>query len=200
MRAMQVPLAGQRILAVEDEVLISLDVEQILKNAGAHVDVAYDVRTALGRVGSVEFSGAVLDLQIHDETAEPVCALLTERAIPFIFLSAFDQPPGKWSNVHLVRKPYLPDVLVEGVRECLVHGTVFEPRQPTEDRVERLIAEADGRIVRQRRLISSMRTRGHPTQSAEELLKLMLESLELLHGSRSQFALSAPAANRYKAQ
>jgi CheY-like chemotaxis protein len=55
-------LAGKRVLVVEDEFLIALDIETILESGGAEVQTANRVEQALTLIKSGgPFDGAVLD-------------------------------------------------------------------------------------------------------------------------------------------
>ncbi|MFC7735511.1 response regulator [Roseomonas sp. GCM10028921] len=83
------PLAGRRILVVEDEFLIAEVMEEWLSGAGAEV---------IGPVPSVEqaldlveepgkaLDGAVLDVNLGGgETAYPIADWLNERGVPYLF-------------------------------------------------------------------------------------------------------------------
>ena len=58
------PLAGRRLLVVEDELLISLDIQQALRGAGATVVSAGYVDAALYMTEQAELSAAVVDLRL----------------------------------------------------------------------------------------------------------------------------------------
>ena len=111
-----------RVLVVEDETLIAMDIAAILSDAGF---------TVVGPVGSVahalaliERSGceaAVLDINLGDGTAEPIARVLSARATPFVTISGYsrEQQPAAFRNAPLVSKPVRPERLVAEVRKCL---------------------------------------------------------------------------------
>jgi CheY-like chemotaxis protein len=83
-------LAGKRVLIVEDELLVALLIEDFLLEFGC---------TTLGPFGSVAgaidaarieaFDLAVLDVNLAGEKVYPVAEILTERHIPFLFVSGY---------------------------------------------------------------------------------------------------------------
>jgi CheY-like chemotaxis protein len=86
------PLRDKRILVVEDEFMILLDIQGILESAGAksiimasHVD---DAMTAIANNQNADrFDAAVLDLKLDKDSAIPIAERLAKLGIPFIFLT-----------------------------------------------------------------------------------------------------------------
>lgn len=79
-------LNGARILVVEDEPLIALDIGEGLVEAGAVViGPSSTVASALALVGTRGLAAAVLDVRLDGETVFPVAAALCARSIPFVF-------------------------------------------------------------------------------------------------------------------
>lgn len=113
-------LAGMRILVMEDEMLIAMDVEQICHDYGA---IAVTVMHALHKAGPdlppVEgFDAAILDVALAGHSTLPFATRLIEAGIPFIFATGhadaeglFDAFPG----VEVVGKPYGEHVLIEAL-------------------------------------------------------------------------------------
>ena len=54
-------LEGQRILVVEEQPLVALDLKLALEQAGAQVVVAGNAAEALGRVSQFDFTAGVVD-------------------------------------------------------------------------------------------------------------------------------------------
>lgn len=82
-------LVGQRILVVEDDAIISLDLESVLAAAGAEVvGPAATVRRALELSDALGLTGAIVDLQLQRESAGPVVDNLRRRGIPLFFTLA----------------------------------------------------------------------------------------------------------------
>jgi CheY-like chemotaxis protein len=83
-------LSGRRILVVEDEALIALDLQGMLDQRGATVvGPAATVSEALKTITENQIDCALLDLKLGDETADPVAAALKQRAIPTVFVTAY---------------------------------------------------------------------------------------------------------------
>src|SRR4051812_39815714 len=78
-------LADARILVVEDDFLISLELQSILSDAGAEVvGPARSVEGGLALV-SEKLSAALLDLRLGKTAVTPVAQRLAALGIPFLF-------------------------------------------------------------------------------------------------------------------
>jgi DNA-binding NtrC family response regulator len=108
-------LTGRRILVVEDEALIALDLQELLDQCGAKViGPAVSVSQALEAINENHIDCALLDVKLGDETAEVVAAALEQRAIPTVFVTACGDgnlPPG-FKTHPVVEKPYAEDQLL----------------------------------------------------------------------------------------
>jgi len=112
-------LDGVRVLLVEDDLLILMDLEDVLVEAGAKVVAeCRNVRDALERVDDDEFEVAVLDVRLGDETVAPVARRLAERGVPFVFYSGqigSDPFFAEWSDHELLHKPARSEAIVQAV-------------------------------------------------------------------------------------
>jgi len=99
------PLSGEAILVVEDEPLVALDLRQTLESAGAYVFAATQLSHALQLAGHPDISAAVLDYRLGDGDCTPICTLLSERGIPFVFYSGYDDVRQNWPDAAHVQKP-----------------------------------------------------------------------------------------------
>jgi light-regulated signal transduction histidine kinase (bacteriophytochrome)/CheY-like chemotaxis protein len=102
-------LRGARVLLVEDQFLIALDVESMLLAAGAaQVETCATLAEAFARLAGFRPDIAVLDVQLGAETSEPLARRLGEMGVPFAFASGFSEldMPAELQQVPLVRKPY----------------------------------------------------------------------------------------------
>lgn len=118
-------LSGKAILVVEDEYLIAINIEMALEEMGAeiigplsHVDAALDALQAGGAVPDA----AILDINVRGRPVFPVAERLSERNIPFVFATGYDQwtiPPAL-SHVRRFEKPTDPETLGEVLAEYLV--------------------------------------------------------------------------------
>ena len=102
-------MAASRILVVEDEFLIALDIEGVLVQAGiAVIGPAGTVRDALQAIEREEVHGALLDAHLGGEPVSRIADALKARGIPFAFVTGYGRehlPPG-YQSVPLVKKPF----------------------------------------------------------------------------------------------
>lgn len=103
-------LAGRRVLIVEDEYLIAIDLALGLSDLGADiVGPAGSVAEALELVDSVgaELDGAVLDVNLRDEKVYPVADALAALGVRFVFASGYDAElmPPAYTDVPRCPKP-----------------------------------------------------------------------------------------------
>ena len=81
---------GLRILVVEDEALAALQLEDMLTDLGCTViGPAARVRQALDLLERQAIDAAVLDLNVAGELVYPVADRLTDRGIPFLFVTGY---------------------------------------------------------------------------------------------------------------
>ena len=78
-------LRGKRVLVVEDEFLVALDLECELADSGAEVICASTLGQATGVAQSGEFDAVVLDLNLHGEASYPLADYLAANDVPFVF-------------------------------------------------------------------------------------------------------------------
>jgi CheY-like chemotaxis protein len=110
-------LAGLRILLVEDEVLIALDVEQLCRDNGAAEVIVK--RNADELDGSLEhFDVAIVDLMLSGVSTLPFAERLSAAGRPFIFASGDsdnEEILHSFPRVRIVGKPFAGDDLIEAV-------------------------------------------------------------------------------------
>lgn len=91
--------AGQRILIVEDEMLVAMLMEDMLTDLGYEVvGTASRVDTAVEMAQRETFDAAVLDVNLNGQDAYPVADTLIARGIPFAFATGYGEAG--------VREPY----------------------------------------------------------------------------------------------
>ena len=106
---MQKSLEGRRILVVEDEFLIAMEVEDALRALGAEVIGPFGrLEQALGAVQDEEIHGAVLDVRLDGETSEQVAAVLVARGVPVLLTTGYEseQLPPDLRHLPRLRKPF----------------------------------------------------------------------------------------------
>lgn len=116
-------IAGLQVLLVEDQVLIAMDAEMMLADAGIETVVtASSSGDALNRLKSFTPSIAVLDINLGRDTSVPVAEELVRRGIPFVFATGYDDRslvPDELLSVPVVRKPYDASALVRALADRL---------------------------------------------------------------------------------
>src|SRR5262249_6466138 len=84
-------LSGRRILLVEDEVLIALNAEEMLRSAGA-IDVVLATRPtdAVAHLAGPEtFDGAVIDLNLGQGFDFSLAETARERGLPVVLATGY---------------------------------------------------------------------------------------------------------------
>jgi DNA-binding NarL/FixJ family response regulator len=85
-------LAGRRVLLLEDEMLISLLIEDVLERQGCAIVGPFSrVASALSAAATEMIDVAILDINVAGDKSFPVAEALNERNIPFFFLSGYGQ-------------------------------------------------------------------------------------------------------------
>lgn len=83
-------LQGLRILVVEDEALVLMEIEDMLRELGcAIVGPVSTVATALTAIGENELDGALLDMNLRGEHILPVTEKLLARGVPFLLVTGY---------------------------------------------------------------------------------------------------------------
>jgi DNA-binding NarL/FixJ family response regulator len=98
-----------RILIVEDEPLIAMELEELVQELGCEaVGPAGDVPTALRLLADRELDAAVLDIKINGDTSFTIADELLRLGKPWIFTTGCDAEvlDGHYSDVPLVIKPF----------------------------------------------------------------------------------------------
>ena len=87
-------LSGKRVLIIEDEPLVAMDLETLLTGAGCTI-VAHRVEHRYGEGGRAErpCDVALLDANLGGEPVDEVAAALTRRGIPFAFATGHGREP-----------------------------------------------------------------------------------------------------------
>jgi CheY-like chemotaxis protein len=105
---------GLRLLVVEDDVMISSMLEDMLRELGHHVvGAAASVAEASGLVAQAEFDAALLDVDLNGSTVESICETLARRGKPFVFTTGYGERaiPAKFKDRPMLPKPYQLDQL-----------------------------------------------------------------------------------------
>ena len=113
-----------RVLIVEDEALIAMEIAAIVAEMGYTVvgPVGHLTR-ALALADASAFDAALLDLNLHGASSEKVAIRLATRGIPFAFVTAYwpALEDGVFNGRPVVRKPFQP-ADIQNVLQMLLRG------------------------------------------------------------------------------
>lgn len=117
-------LSGRRVLLVEDEPLIALDIRETLETHGMSViGPAARLSDALDLAKKNPPDVAVLDVRLQaDATTFPLADWLLEHSIPFFFQTSDPSLIGsRFRDVPVLRKPFQPDKLLAKIVDLLAN-------------------------------------------------------------------------------
>lgn len=120
-------VARKRILVVEDEPIIALDIASGLEEAGAEVvGPASSAAEALATIESEKVDAALLDGNLRGRPVDEIAAALTHRKIPFLFVTGYgrDSLPREFGHVTVLTKPFSQPELVDAA-EALFRQRTF---------------------------------------------------------------------------
>jgi len=108
-------LSGRRMLVVEDEMLVLMNIEMALEDLECSaINAAATVAEALALLGKHGFDAAILDVNLGGEKSYPVADALARLDIPFVFSTGYsdhgDRPDLEDRPV--LRKPYTREALI----------------------------------------------------------------------------------------
>jgi CheY-like chemotaxis protein len=109
-------LEGQRILVVEEQPLVALDLKLAFEQAGAEVVVAGNAAEALGRVSQFDFTAGVVDWRPQSDDHRVVARALKQRKVRFLFYAT--NPPEDVTTVRgapVFLKPSRPADIVQAL-------------------------------------------------------------------------------------
>lgn len=83
-------LNGLRVLIVEDELIIAMELENLLRGLGCTVlGPAPTIKQALRALADERPDVAVLDVNLRGERVTPVAEFLEEQGIPFVLVTGY---------------------------------------------------------------------------------------------------------------
>jgi PAS domain S-box-containing protein len=97
-------LRDQRVLIVEDEAVVAMELTRVLTAAGAKVvGPAGTIEEALVLLDDQPIDRALLDVNLGGRLITPVARALTRRRIPFVYLTGYQEPDV--DDGPILRKP-----------------------------------------------------------------------------------------------
>jgi len=121
-------LAGRRVLVVEDEVIISLDVGHELEMVGATCHCVSTLADALKLLTAHPYDAAVLDYRLPDGFSTELCEELERRGTPYLIHSGYEKIEGACALAEKVEKPMATDRLVDRIVQLILKPS--SPSQP----------------------------------------------------------------------
>ena len=103
------PLAGHRVLVVEDEYFLADDIVRALQALGARVIGPYgeleDATRVLDDDGAID--AAIIDINLRSEMVFPLARVLRARNIPFVFATGYDRGTidAEFQDIRVWEKP-----------------------------------------------------------------------------------------------
>jgi len=123
------PLAGRRMLVVEDEMMVLLNIEDVLADLGCvSVTAAATSARALELIEEQVFDLAMLDINLDGKTSFAVAEALAACGVPFLFSTGYsDYDLGEaWRDRPVLEKPYT-DLALAAIIERLLPAARPEP-------------------------------------------------------------------------
>jgi CheY-like chemotaxis protein len=87
------PLAGRRVLVVEDEYFLADDIVRVLTGLGARIVGPYGDLGQASKVvdRDVAIDAAIVDINLRNEMVFPLARLLRSRKVPLVFTTGYDR-------------------------------------------------------------------------------------------------------------
>lgn len=115
-------LAGKRVLIVEDEYFIASDLQRTLQREEVEVvGPVGDLDRALSLAANERLDAAILDVNLEGATSYRLADHLTQRSIPYLFLTGYDGGtlPEPYRSAPRVPKPFSIRAVMAGIGQLL---------------------------------------------------------------------------------
>jgi len=114
------------VLVVEDEFLVAMDVELMLRELGCEVlGPLADLASALQAARAETLDVALLDVNLAGEPVTTVAEALAERALPFVFCTGYrmENLPSRYPAAPILTKPFQIADLRSALQRALASGS-----------------------------------------------------------------------------
>lgn len=119
-------LQGRRVLIVEDEMLVAMELESLLAQEGyAVLGPAPSIARALAVLDQARPDAALLDINLNGEPATAVAARLSEEGVPFVLITGYAEAQSRepeLQNAPRVDKPVNQQELLRVLARLLASG------------------------------------------------------------------------------
>jgi CheY-like chemotaxis protein len=112
-------LQGIRVLLVEDQMIVAMQIEHMLHAAGCEVvGPVGTLQAAIALAHAEALDLAILDVNLDGEKVYPAAEELQARGIPFILATGYGASslPEKWRNQPRLNKPFRGEQLEQLLR------------------------------------------------------------------------------------
>lgn len=107
----------KRILVVEDEALIALQLEMDIEDSGHHVaGTCMSLKESLKFIEAETIDGAILDVDLRGVDVFPAAEKLREKSIPFVFHTGHgdkSQIEDRFPRSTVFKKPTSTDIMLK---------------------------------------------------------------------------------------
>jgi CheY-like chemotaxis protein len=114
-------LSRRRVLVVEDEVAIALDLAKLVRDYGAAiVGIASSADEAVAQITQTRIHCVVLDVKLGSDDCSSVAQILADRHIPFVFVTGYSNSEVvSGYSAPVIRKPYTPIDVINRLKAVL---------------------------------------------------------------------------------
>jgi CheY-like chemotaxis protein len=123
MTAVQEARPSRRVLVVEDEAIVAMLIEDMLRLIGLEiVGPAGTVQRALRLIDTetASLDGALLDVNLGTEPVYPVAERLRQLGVPFVFITGYGAAgvDGAFAGTPVLEKPFELDDVEAVIARC----------------------------------------------------------------------------------
>lgn len=100
---------GMRVLLVEDQIIVAMEMEDILRGFGcAVVGPVGTLEAAIRLAREAVLDAAILDVDLDGQKVFPVAEELQARGIPFVLATGYGESslPENWRGLRRLTKPF----------------------------------------------------------------------------------------------
>nr|WP_281373737.1 response regulator [Parvularcula dongshanensis] len=116
-------MRGKRVLLVEDEALVAMELELAIENVGAEViGPASTLARAEEATRAERIDAAILDINLNGQDVFPVADYLVARGIPFVFQTGHGQRRDlveRYPDVPICKKPQPSSAVLQALGEVV---------------------------------------------------------------------------------
>jgi two-component sensor histidine kinase/CheY-like chemotaxis protein len=113
--------AAFKVLLVEDEELIAMELSEELSRLGWHVIGPAATLAEAQALLEDKFDAAILDVNLRGRAVYPVAEALLMRRVPFVFCTGYEMvdPEGRFPDAPVIRKPASAQAVSAALRDLL---------------------------------------------------------------------------------